>query len=144
MLKLWSYWPWNTVSSDLNSWLKWRNASSKCMSCHARIHLSKFWLSGCGGGELFLECDQKLNQKRDEANEKLRKLFPKILSQAEHKKFQSRFLLEQLRWLSLVVMFGPKRNATTMCGTSFPSFPYWVFIPLLPESVRAVFRTLTW
>ena len=95
------------------------------------------------GGVLFLECDQRRNQKRDQANVKLRKLFPKILSQAEHKKFQSRFLLEQLRCLSLMIIFAPKQNAANISVTFFPSLPYWVFLPLLAESVRAVFRMLT-
>ena len=95
----------------------------KCMSCHARIHLSKFWPSAGGGvGGLSLECGQKRNQKRDQANVKLRKLFPKILSQAEHEKFQSRFLLEQLRcfpcWLCL------RQNETQRICLGLPSLPF--------------------
>ena len=128
MLKRGRYWPWKTYRAALKVDWNEKRLPGKCMSCHARIHLSKFWPSAGGGVEgLSLECDQKRNQKRDQANVKLRKLFPKILSQAEHKKFQSRFLLEQLRWFSLMVIFGPKRNATNMSGTSFPSPPYWVF-----------------
>ena len=71
----------------------------KCLPASALVVTHKFTCqnfnqAGVGGGGLFLEFDQKLNQKRDQANVKFRKLFPKILSQAEHKKFQSRFLLE--------------------------------------------------
>jgi len=75
---------------------------------------------------------KKRNQKRDQANVKLRKLFPKILSQAEREKFQSRFLLEQLRcfpcWLCL------RQNETQRICLGLPShpFPTEFFLPLTP------------
>ena len=119
MLKRGRYWPWKTYRAALKVDWNEKRLPGKCMSCHARIHLSKFWPSAGGGVEgLSLECDQKRNQKRDQANVKLRKLFPKILSQAEHEKFQP---------ISLLIMFAPKRNATNMSGTSFPSLLSFVY-----------------
>ena len=124
MLKRGRYWLWKTYRAALKVDWNEKRLPGKCMSCHARIHLSKFWSSAGGGvGGLSLECDQKRNQKRDQANVKLRKLFPKILSQAEHEKFQP---------ISLLIMFAPKRNATNMSGTSFPSLPYWVLFTPTP------------
>ena len=123
MLKRGRYWPWKTYRAALKVDWNEKRLPGKCMSCHARIHLSKFWRSARGGvGGLSLECDQKRNQKRDQANVKLRKLFPKILSQAEHEKFQPRFLLAQLRcfpcWLCL------RQSETQRICLGHPSLPF--------------------
>ena len=131
MLKRGRYWPWKTYRAALKVDWNEKRLPGKCMSCHARIHLSKFWPSAGGGVEgLSLECDQKRNQKRDQANVKLRKLFPKILSQAEHEKFQPRFFLEQLRcfpcWLCL------RQSETQRICLGHPSLPYWVLFTPTP------------
>ena len=144
MLKRERYWPWKTYRAALKVDWNEKRLPGKCMSCHARIHLSKFWPSAGGGVEgLSLECDQKRNQKRDQANVKLRKLFPKILSQAEHEKFQPRFFLEQLRCFPCWLCLRQSETQRICLGHSSLPFPSEFCLPLRPQSVRTVFRTLT-
>ena len=49
-------------------------------------------------------------------------------SQAEHTKIQSRFLLQQLRWLPLKWLIL-SQNETQHTLLEHPSLPYWVFYP---------------
>ena len=76
---------------------------------------------------------------RPSKKQRLRNLFPKIFPQAEHMK--SKFLLEQLRRLSLNGKFCAKTKRNEYVWT--PLSTLLSFLPLLPESVPTVFRTLT-
>ena len=80
-----------------------------------------------------LECDQKLDQAPK--MQSLRNLFPKVLSQVEHKVLQSRLLLEQLRSLPLTWLILHQNETERTC-LWLPSPPQWVFYPYCRSSVR--------
>ena len=65
----------------------------------------------------------------------LRNLFPKVLSQVEHKVLQSRLLLEQLRSLPLTWLILHQNETERTC-LWLPSLPQWVFYPYCRSSVR--------
>ena len=83
---------------------------------------------GKGGGRNYVVLEVLPGEKHS-----FRNLFPKILWQIKHKKIQSRFLLEQLRWLPLKGLFLRQDETRRTClGLPYPT----EFLSLLPESLR--------
>ena len=95
------------------------NFSWCCISFHAWIHLSKFWVRGQGGDKVVPRVWPKPWPSKKQS---FRIIFPKGFSLADHKKRQSRFLLKHLCFVtSKMVNFAPKRKAQYMSGTPFPT-----------------------
>ena len=92
-----------------------------------------------GGGRLGCSWSVIKSVTKHKALKSLCNLFAKMLSYVGHKKLQSTFLLVQMRrfplkWLIL------RQNETQRTTLGLSSLPYWIFLPLFPESVRTVVR----
>ena len=91
-----------------------------------------------GGGRL--DCSWSVTEHK--AIKSLRNLFAKMLSSVGHKKLQTRFFLVQICWLPLKWLIL-RQNETRRTCLGLTSLPYWVFLPLHPESVRTVIQAYT-